>query len=62
MVRTSIRGREAHYQVLPEGLSPARDWFSAFDGMIEGSLDRLKALVEAEVAPAVEQRPGPATP
>lgn len=62
MVRTSIRGREAHYQVVPEGLSPARDWFSAFDGMIEGSLDRLKALVEAEVARAVEERPDCATP
>ena len=53
MVRARNRGREAHYHLVPGALSPARHWLAAFDAMLEGSLGRLKAVVEET------EQPGP---
>jgi DNA-binding transcriptional ArsR family regulator len=53
MVRARTRGREAHYHLVPGALSPARHWLAAFDAMLEGSLGRLKAVVEET------EQPGP---
>lgn len=47
LVRSRVNGRESHYTIVPESLTTTRDWFYAFDAMLEGSLDRLKARVES---------------
>ncbi len=46
MVQARTSGREARYKVVPGSLLPARDWLAEFDAMLEGSLGRLKAVVE----------------
>ena len=51
MVRARSRGREAHYHLVPEALSPARAWLSAFDEMLDGSLERLKGVVDGDGRP-----------
>ena len=47
MVRSRTEGREERYRLVPGALAPARSWLAGFDAMLDGSLARLKSVVEA---------------
>jgi DNA-binding transcriptional ArsR family regulator len=40
------KGREVHYRVKPEGLSPLTDWLRHYDAFWNERFDRLEALLE----------------
>ena len=48
MVRSRVRGRESHYRLNPESIAQIHStWCVQFEAILEGSLERLKAVVEA---------------
>jgi DNA-binding transcriptional ArsR family regulator len=48
LVRVRPQGRHRYYRAVPEELGPLADWL---EQMWASSLDRLRELAEAEVAP-----------
>jgi hypothetical protein len=46
LVRHRRRGRETHYSVRPEALSPLFDWLSHYTKFWNARLDKLEDLLE----------------
>lgn len=46
LVRCSRRGRETHYSVQPEALSPIIDWMTHYTAFWKTSFDRLEDVLK----------------